>query len=297
MPARSLRTAIVSSVVCVSMYCSTTCKAQYATFDADTDTISLQGNTILETQFTIEAVIRLASSSANALIWNEWQNFAEDKQFGILHPNPGVYGFANLGGGSVIAGGTAVIGQWTHFAYVYDGAQERIYIGGLLVGSRAASANVPDGVASRMVVGAIVRNSNNVLYPSFRGDIDSLRVSSVSRYSGSQFSPPAGDLSNEPGTLLLLNFNQLQGTTTVVDESGSGIVGTLGVGFSGATTPTFARILCEADFNVDGVVDFFDYLDFVAAFSEIEPTADFNGDTEIDFFDYLDFVAAFSSPC
>jgi hypothetical protein len=54
---------------------------------------------------------------------------------------------------------------------------------------------------------------------------------------------------------------------------------------------------CPADFNGDTVVDFFDYLDFVAAFSSNAPSADFNGDTTIDFFDYLDFVAAFSSPC
>jgi glucose/arabinose dehydrogenase len=54
---------------------------------------------------------------------------------------------------------------------------------------------------------------------------------------------------------------------------------------------------CFADFNADTVVDFFDYLDFVAAFSVSGPGADFNGDTTIDFFDYLDFVAAFSNGC
>jgi hypothetical protein len=55
--------------------------------------------------------------------------------------------------------------------------------------------------------------------------------------------------------------------------------------------------VCTADFNSDGVVDFFDYLDFVAAFSGNEGSADFNVDGVIDFFDYLDFVAAFSSGC
>jgi len=54
---------------------------------------------------------------------------------------------------------------------------------------------------------------------------------------------------------------------------------------------------CVADFNADTSVDFFDYLDFVAAFSASEPAADFNADTAIDFFDYLDFVAAFASGC
>ncbi len=49
-----------------------------------------------------------------------------------------------------------------------------------------------------------------------------------------------------------------------------------------------------ADFNQDGLVDFFDYLDFVDAYSSSDPSSDFNGDGGIDFFDYLDFVDSYS---
>ncbi|MDX2148418.1 MAG: hypothetical protein SFZ23_12940 [Planctomycetota bacterium] len=49
-----------------------------------------------------------------------------------------------------------------------------------------------------------------------------------------------------------------------------------------------------ADFNDDGQVDFFDFLDFAAAFSSEDPAADFNDDGQVDFFDYLDFAAAFA---
>lgn len=49
-----------------------------------------------------------------------------------------------------------------------------------------------------------------------------------------------------------------------------------------------AAAFCTADVNLDGVIDFFDYLDFVAEFSASGPAADFNGDGTIDFFDYLD---------
>lgn len=55
--------------------------------------------------------------------------------------------------------------------------------------------------------------------------------------------------------------------------------------------------VCQADFNCDVSIDFFDYLDFVAAFSSNSQSADFNMDSVIDFFDYLDFVAAFSTGC
>ena len=55
--------------------------------------------------------------------------------------------------------------------------------------------------------------------------------------------------------------------------------------------------VCPADFNNDGTLDFFDYLDFVSAFSAQSPSADFNGDNVIDFFDYLDFVQALGAGC
>ena len=54
---------------------------------------------------------------------------------------------------------------------------------------------------------------------------------------------------------------------------------------------------CVVDFNGDGILDFFDYLDFVDAFAAGLPAADFNGDAVVDLFDYLDFVDAYSAGC
>ncbi len=55
--------------------------------------------------------------------------------------------------------------------------------------------------------------------------------------------------------------------------------------------------VCVADFNGDNVMDFFDYLDFVDAFSLNMSSADFNQDLVVDFFDYLDFVDVYSTGC
>ncbi len=75
----------------------------------------------------------------------------------------------------------------------------------------------------------------------------------------------------------------------------------LGLFKPGATDGTFAAAMvpspCDADFNEDGSLDFFDYLDFVDTFSALQPEADFNRDSVVDFFDYLDFVDAFSRGC
>jgi glucose/arabinose dehydrogenase len=57
------------------------------------------------------------------------------------------------------------------------------------------------------------------------------------------------------------------------------------------------RLDCPADFNGDGTNDFFDYLDFVAAFDAQLPSSDYNLNGTIDFFDYLDFASAFEAGC
>jgi hypothetical protein len=54
---------------------------------------------------------------------------------------------------------------------------------------------------------------------------------------------------------------------------------------------------CIADFNVDGTVDFADYLDFVNALSSADPLADVNLDGVVDFFDYLDYLQDFIAGC
>ena len=54
---------------------------------------------------------------------------------------------------------------------------------------------------------------------------------------------------------------------------------------------------CSADVNRDGAVDFFDYLDFVDAFTALGAAADFNQDGAIDFLDYQDIVDAFTVGC
>jgi hypothetical protein len=60
----------------------------------------------------------------------------------------------------------------------------------------------------------------------------------------------------------------------------------------GETDVTYAESHV-ADFNSNGIVDFFDYLDFINVFEQNGDGADFNGNGTIDFFDYLDFLEKF----
>ncbi len=84
-----------------------------------------------------------------------------------------------------------------------------------------------------------------------------------------------------------------------ISANGRVIVG-VGVNPQGLTEGwivDLGRGACGADYNNDGVVDFFDYLDFVSVFAAGGPGADFNSDAVVDLFDYLDFVAAFAAGC
>lgn len=82
-------------------------------------------------------------------------------------------------------------------------------------------------------------------------------------------------------------------TTSPIDPTNPGL-GSIRVR---GTIVASGAIRCPSDFNNDNVVDFFDYLDFVAAFASGGPSADYNADTVTDFFDYLDFVAQFATGC
>ncbi|MEK6700874.1 MAG: immunoglobulin domain-containing protein [Planctomycetota bacterium] len=64
-----------------------------------------------------------------------------------------------------------------------------------------------------------------------------------------------------------------------------------------ATSNPARLVLCPADFNCDGALDFFDYDEFVVAFESGDLHADFDADGTVDFFDYDAFVVAFEAGC
>ena len=127
-----------------------------------------------------------------------------------------------------------------------------------------------------------------------------ISASNIARYKNGQWTAVGGGVSQS--TSELYYYPPVFHLKTVSDSTGDWLyaLGTFMLA-DGQFSPKVARYgrcrPCPSDFNNDGAVDFFDYLDFVQAFASNDPTADFNNDTVIDFFDYLDFVAAFSSGC
>lgn len=208
--------------------------AGYALFGTTTDTISVAGNSVIGSAATIEARVNVVIGSG--FIFNEWTNGLEDKSLGINSRL--MVGFLyHVGGYAGLETSTTMsLDTWHHIAYVYDGSEERLYLDGIKVGSRPASGDVSDSSSGVTAVGAIFRD--NHIVSSFQGLLDTVRFSTVARYTGNSFTAPTGDLTSDSYTNLLYNFNEPQNSTMVYDLSGNGRNGYFGIGFSGATSPT-----------------------------------------------------------
>jgi hypothetical protein len=67
---------------------------------------------------------------------------------------------------------------------------------------------------------------------------------------------------------------------------------------TGLTDTVFRRgTSCTADFNADGVLDFFDFSAFIDAYTNADPAADLDNNGLFDFFDMTLFVNAFAAGC
>ena len=213
-------------------------RAQVARFDATTDTIHVAGQTVLGTTATFEARL-LLQPGGGGQIYMEQVSGLEDKRLVLNDTGPAGIGFT--GGTNITAFFSPVAvaaGVFHHVAFVRDGSQERLYLDGGLVGSRAVSGDIDDSSQTSPAVGAQFFDQTSFLGASFIGDIDTLRISNVARYSGASYVAPTGDLGSDANTLLLYNFNAADLVAGhLTDLSGNGHSGTLGVGFVGATSP------------------------------------------------------------
>jgi hypothetical protein len=237
------RTFCVPGLVLAILAAGSVCSAAEL-FSNSTDTISVAGNPVGSTQVTYEATVEFNSTSysgpSGGWIFNAWQFGSQEESMGIV--NGGIiqsYAYDLNSTALQSSLSSVTTGTWYDLAYVYDGSQERLYIDGTLEASRSASGNIRSGNSVTSAVGAIFRDG--FTNPSFLGEIQSLRISDVARYFGNSYANTTyGDFSDDSSTLLLYDFDSAPTGNTITDLSGNGHTGTLGTGFQGATSPTFA---------------------------------------------------------
>jgi len=226
------RSIVLAIVVTASLHSAGLAQTA-ALFDDSTDVILVDGQTMIGSTATYEAILLFPSdTSANGNVFNEWTSSQEDK---VIRSGPSFsFGYnwmiASPTGGSILL----MPDVWHHIAFVLDAGGSRLYVDGDLLVTDGTGGNVGDG-SGQPHIGAIFRD--NALVNSFIGYIETLRISDVARYEGERFDPPLVDFESDENTLLLFNFTEPTGSATVTDSSPNGVTGTLGAGFDGATSP------------------------------------------------------------
>jgi len=203
-------------------------------FSCPTDTVQVNGGTVLDGACTYEVRILFTNLYGYpGSVFNEWTKGKEDKYF-AMGPGTGVGATSYPACRDISAPVSPSDNAWHHVAYAYDGTEARLYMDGKRVAARPASGKIGNG-DGRAFLGAIFRPPDEKPRRSFLGYLDTLRISDIARYSGEGFPPPSGDLPSDEHTVLLFNFNEPEGSTSIRDESGSGLTGLLGG--PGATPP------------------------------------------------------------
>ena len=100
------------------------------------------------------------------------------------------------------------LNAWTHFALVYTGNQYLLFSNGSVIAT-INGVNMYYTSFSQIIFGSDLSGAN-----PFDGYYDDLRISNCARYTAA-FTPPSAALSRDANTLILNNFNGIQGSTSI----------------------------------------------------------------------------------
>jgi hypothetical protein len=122
--------------------------------------------------------------------------------------NGGVANIAYYRGSGTWGTTSLSLNTWYHLAWSREGSTVRAFVNGNLEFTRT---NENINLGSDPLLGC--KNAND---QDMDGWLDSYRISDVARYTSS-FTPPTSELTNDTDTVLMLNFNDVDGATTFYD--------------------------------------------------------------------------------
>ena len=130
-----------------------------------------------------------------------------------------------------------VANQWAHVAGTRKGDELRVYYGGVLRDTQALGFFFSrDHYSGPLRIGRGAAKATDY----FQGEIDELRLSRIVRYTGETAPRPAGPFAVDEATVSLFRFDEAQGTTAALDETGAH-PGELG---AGAEAPARVPVDC-----------------------------------------------------
>lgn len=182
-------------------------------------------------KFTIEAWIYKTTSGTNRIII-DMRTVASDTAITVgMDTAERIYCYVN--GAIVIQGTTAVSSStWTHVALARTGTSTKLFVNGVQEGSTYSDSN--NYAIKPLRIGADYNGTS-----AFTGYIDDLRIDKGAAIYTSAFAAPVAELTTTPNTVLLLNFNGTNGSTTFSDT----VTGAQYISFSaGGTAKAFVNV-------------------------------------------------------
>lgn len=188
-------------------------------FDGNGDHIQIYdtGTAVRPGDFTIELWSYIYSTSASNGLF-DWRTSGVNQVAITANINTSAQLRLNINGVVVMLAGTVSTLTWNHIALVRNGSTTRWFLNGVAVSSFTDNNNYSS--YSQLIIGGLTGFNNN----PYRGHIDEFRYSRTARYPGATtFTPSTTAFTNDEDTILLLHFNDYNGSTSIVDDIGDDI--------------------------------------------------------------------------
>ena len=181
--------------------------------DGTGDFIQSNASDVVQDDFTIEFFAYASNFAQDAYLWDNSlssQGFAFSlTQFGQLRL---------IQNNTIIAqtsSSTLINNQWNHFALEQNGGLLNLYINGNRRLQYSTGGDSYPGQSYKI-------GTNEGETQFFNGYIDEFRSSDIARYTG-LFTPPTSAFTADGNTISLLHFDGINGSTNIVNSTGSDI--------------------------------------------------------------------------
>ena len=190
--------------------------------------------------FTIEAFVYKTADTGQESIF-DFRTAASDTAVAI-GVRTGNQPYVYVNGIYQIQSATALtLSAWNHVAYVRQGTTGTLYLNGTSVGTWVDNTNYAS--TKPLIIGAGYTGG----FTFWTGNIDEISVIKGTAKYTANFTPSTTPFLSEEGTVLLLHFDDISGSTTIVDD---GITGQ-DIRFSGGATATKTALVDLSDFGAE----------------------------------------------
>ena len=185
--------------------------------------------------WTIEGFIRPTNNlSGYKVLYNHNDNGTDRSWFTIQLENSTLksWGTTSTGSWSVysdLSFGSLSVDTWYHFALVRDGSTMRAFLNGTQINTASCTGWTIPAQTAAATLSAVPASY-------WYGWMDGIRISNTARYGASGYTTPTSAFTQDSNTLMLLNFEGANASTTFIDSAGRTQKGVSAIGNAQVST-------------------------------------------------------------